>query len=361
MFFFLLVLNYDSVTVCDNVLKEIQCPVGENIHVLQGFYGKWRNHDCKGEKVDPDNLPTCRQKQSETLGIVRDLCHGKNTCSLVADKSVYGEPCPDNKAYLYMTFFCMRNGQKLMHRKTEDNEEVVTVPSHGYIVREEKVHLEDDRRMKQRQDAKRRQLVKLKNPNLLNPNPQPENGTRKSVFHEKMTSTPKNIAVKESAPIFSSVEEAIKVENSLHDEKNEANKKEKIITQKKESTNKNEQQQDKMLSQQKSMIINYILKSGTPAKKVVNVTSSTIKDNKPSSEDVEDVRKKSSIQNDATYHGVNSYNKPIIKETSADFIVPAIKLDSIATHTSTSNNKENDAVESALDEGKLIQLSILLR
>ena len=324
-------------------MKEIQCPVGENIHVLQGFYGKWRNHDCKGEKVDPDNLPTCRQKQSETLGIVRDICHGKNSCSLVADKSVYGEPCPDNKAYLYMTFFCMRNGQKLMHQKNENNEEVVTVPSHGYIVREEKVHLEEDRRMKQRQDAKRQQLVKLKNPSLLNPNPQPENGTRKSGLHEKMTSTSsKNIVVKESAPIFSSVEEALKVENSLHDEKKKENKKEKIINSDKHSTTNNEQ--DKMLSQQKSMIINYILKSGTPAKSQVNMTSST-KDDK--STVTEDARKKSSIQSDETHHQATN-SKPIIKETSADFIVPAIKLDSIPT----TDNKENNVEESALDEGK---------
>ena len=302
------VLNYDSVTVCDGVAKEIQCPIGENIHVLQGFYGKWRNHDCKGEKIDPDNLPTCRQERSQTSGIVRDLCHGKNTCSLLADKSVYGQPCPDNKAYLYMTFFCMKNGQKLMHRKTEDNEEVVTVPSHGYIIREEKVHLEEDRRMKQRQDAKRQQLVKLKNPNLLNPNPQPENGTRKSGLHEDKKISGLKMTVKESAPIFSSVEEALKVENSL--ERN-AKKKENVGEKLKQSNNK---QQEKVLAQQKSMIINYFLKTGTPAKKM-NLTTN---------EKSEDGAKKSSIQNE-----IHRTNKPVIKETSADFIVSPIKLDAI--------------------------------
>ena len=190
---FFLVLNYDSVTVCDGILKQIQCPNNENIHVLQGFYGKWRNHDCHGENIDPDNLPTCREDRSKTTRIVKDLCQGKNTCTLISDKSIYGEPCPDNKAYLYMTFFCMRNGQKLVHQRTMNNQEVVTVPSHGFIVHEEKTYLEEERRKKEEEALKKQTMISLGSPLALNPNPIPEGELEKqkaeSNTHKKSSET----------------------------------------------------------------------------------------------------------------------------------------------------------------------------
>ncbi|XP_002169231.4 uncharacterized protein LOC100215668 [Hydra vulgaris] len=138
------VLNYDSVTVCDGMAKQIQCPGKENIHVLQGFYGKWRNRNCKGDAPDPLNYPTCRIPRGRATAIVKQLCQGQNTCKLISDKSIYGNPCPRTIPYLYVTFFCMAPGQKLFHQKTLFNEEVVTVPSHGFVVSETRHHLDED-------------------------------------------------------------------------------------------------------------------------------------------------------------------------------------------------------------------------
>eukprot|EP00111_Clytia_hemisphaerica_P021834 TCONS_00064186-protein len=379
------VLNYDSVTVCDGVLKEIQCPSEENIHVLQGFYGKWRNHDCKGESVDPDNLPTCRQERSKTLGIVRDLCHGKNRCSLLADKSVYGEPCPDNKSYLYMTFFCMKNGQKLKHQKTGNNEEVVTVPSHGFIIREEKVHLEEDRRKKEREDAKRRELVKMKNPTLLNPNPNPviPNGNRKSDFHRNQKTKNSNVSalemvVKESAPIFSSIEDALKVENSLKTDETptkivekKTSKKAVVKPKAKDTLSKQtNSSQENLLAKQKSMIFNYILKTGLPARKKTTEKGATgsKKTPKQSVKHTEEGAKKSLISSEKH----KKVKQPIIKETSADLVMPAETMkDHIAkeleedaqSHISNehiSSNKNNDtaSAESQLTLGQMRSATI---
>ena len=124
--------------------KQIQCPGKENIHVLQGFFGKWRNRNCKGDAPDPENYPTCRIPRGRVTAIVKQLCQGQNTCKLISDKSIYGNPCPRTKPYLYVTFFCMAPGQKLNHQKTKFNEEVVTVPSHGFVVSETRHHLEEE-------------------------------------------------------------------------------------------------------------------------------------------------------------------------------------------------------------------------
>lgn len=153
------VLNYDSVTICDGMMKQIKCPRNENIHVLQGFYGKWRNHDCKGQHLDPDNLPTCSEDRRKTTAIARNICQGKNTCKLAADKSIYGQPCPENRAYLYVTFFCLAPGYKLKHEKSSSNEEVVTVPSHGFIVQEAKHNLKTEEDKKKKEDIANKKII----------------------------------------------------------------------------------------------------------------------------------------------------------------------------------------------------------
>lgn len=131
-------LNYDSVTICDGMEKVVRCPNKENIHVLQGFYGKWKNHDCNGIKMDPPGTHTCSKDRQETTRAVRNICQGKNQCTFHADKKIYGDPCPDSNAYLYITFFCMAPGKKIEHQKDKNNHEVVTVLTHGFLVSERK-------------------------------------------------------------------------------------------------------------------------------------------------------------------------------------------------------------------------------
>lgn len=132
------VLNYDSVTICDGMEKVVRCPNKENIHVLQGFYGKWKNHDCNGIKDDPPNTQTCSKDRRKTTKQVREICQGQNQCTFIADKSIYGNPCPDTNAYLYITFFCMAPGKRIDHQRDKFNHEVVTVATHGYLVSEKR-------------------------------------------------------------------------------------------------------------------------------------------------------------------------------------------------------------------------------
>lgn len=158
-----LVLNYDSVTVCDGMTKQIQCPNNENIHVLQGFYGKWTSHNCKGETDKKDRLPSCNIDRKRATSLAREICQGVNTCRLISDKSIFGNPCPNSSPYLYVTFFCMAPGQKLNHQKTESNEEVVTVPSHGFVV-EETRHIDPLTLRKQHELFRKKNVLPLSNP-----------------------------------------------------------------------------------------------------------------------------------------------------------------------------------------------------
>lgn len=143
--------------------KQIQCPNNENIHVLQGFYGKWTNHNCKGETDKKDRLPSCNIDRKKATSIAREICQGVNTCRLISDNSIFGNPCPNRSPYLYVTFFCMAPGQKLNHQKTESNEEVVTVPSHGFVV-EETRHIDPLTLREQHELFKKKNVLPLSNP-----------------------------------------------------------------------------------------------------------------------------------------------------------------------------------------------------
>ena len=115
--FLLAVENYLEETICDGNSQYLRCPQTQDIHILQTFYGKWRNHDCHGPLAVKDEIPTCHVERPKSTAIIRDICQGKNNCKLYADKTIYGDPCSQLSKYLYVTYFCLpshsrrKNGQ----------------------------------------------------------------------------------------------------------------------------------------------------------------------------------------------------------------------------------------------------------
>eukprot|EP00795_Rhopilema_esculentum_P014410 gene14410-5464_t len=99
--------NYLEATICDGSSKRISCPQTQDIHILQTFYGKWRNHDCHGPLAVKDNILTCHVERPKSTAIIRDICQGKNNCELYADKTIFGDPCSKLSKYLYVTYFCL--------------------------------------------------------------------------------------------------------------------------------------------------------------------------------------------------------------------------------------------------------------
>ncbi len=121
-----LVDNYSEATVCDGDTQKIHCAPAEDIHILQTFYGKWRNHDCHGTLSVKDNIPTCNVERPKSTAIIRDLCQGANSCKLFAHDSIYGNPCPDVKKYLYVTYFCLPS--HLKSKKAKATPSLTSIP-----------------------------------------------------------------------------------------------------------------------------------------------------------------------------------------------------------------------------------------
>ena len=110
--FLCIVDNYLEATICDGESQYLRCPQTKDIHVLQTFYGKWRNHDCHGPLAVKDEVPTCHVERPKSTAIVRDICQGKNNCKLFADKTIFGDPCSQLSKYLYVTYFCLPSHSK---------------------------------------------------------------------------------------------------------------------------------------------------------------------------------------------------------------------------------------------------------
>ena len=110
--FFCIVDNYLEATICDGESQYLRCPQTKDIHILQTFYGKWRNHDCHGALAVKDEVPTCHVERPKSTAIVRDICQGKNNCKLFADKTIFGDPCSQLSKYLYVTYFCLPSHSK---------------------------------------------------------------------------------------------------------------------------------------------------------------------------------------------------------------------------------------------------------
>ena len=61
--------------------------------------------DCDEPMVSPrSQIPTCSSKNAGQ--IIRDECHGQQSCDLYADDSMYDNPCPDVLKYLFVSYTC---------------------------------------------------------------------------------------------------------------------------------------------------------------------------------------------------------------------------------------------------------------
>ena len=94
-----------TVTICKGGRRSVGCPNMELLHVFTAFYGKFSGHDCD----DPitavrDEIPTCNAK--DAAQVVRETCHGQQSCDLYAEDSLYDNPCPEVMKYLYVSYTC---------------------------------------------------------------------------------------------------------------------------------------------------------------------------------------------------------------------------------------------------------------
>ena len=92
-------------TVCTGGRRTIACPSLELLHVFTAFYGKMSGHDCEDPVNSPRfQIPTCSSKNAAQ--IVREECHGQQSCDIYAEDSMYDNPCPDVLKYLFVSYTC---------------------------------------------------------------------------------------------------------------------------------------------------------------------------------------------------------------------------------------------------------------
>ncbi|XP_002739401.1 uncharacterized protein LOC100378737 [Saccoglossus kowalevskii] len=89
-----------SVT-CQKEMMELSCDSGE-IRILAAYYGWGGLLDVCGNEVDAES--PCVEDVKE---IVQGICEGKTSCRKNTVMSVYGNPCPDDRAkHLVVTYYC---------------------------------------------------------------------------------------------------------------------------------------------------------------------------------------------------------------------------------------------------------------
>ena len=116
-----------AVTVCRGGRRTIACPQLQLLHIFTAFYGKMSGQDCEEPMVSPrTQIPTCSSKQAGQL--IRDECHGQQSCDLYADDSMYDNPCPEVLKYLFVSYTCQGKTDVLGKLRTMESTNVASKP-----------------------------------------------------------------------------------------------------------------------------------------------------------------------------------------------------------------------------------------
>ena len=84
------------------MIRNISCPNGKRISVLDANYGRLDRDTCLHDAMGNIN---CRA--SNSLQIVQSKCDGKTSCELVVDSQVFGDPCAGTYKYLKVNYRCL--------------------------------------------------------------------------------------------------------------------------------------------------------------------------------------------------------------------------------------------------------------
>jgi len=94
-----------AMTVCNGKHEAIACPNLQLIHIFNAFYGKLSGHDCSMPlRTVRDQIPTCLSK--DAAQVVKETCHGQQSCDLFAEDDLYNNPCPSVQKYLFVQYAC---------------------------------------------------------------------------------------------------------------------------------------------------------------------------------------------------------------------------------------------------------------
>ncbi|XP_077978165.1 uncharacterized protein LOC144433688 [Glandiceps talaboti] len=86
--------------VCEHRELSLECEAGQ-IQIISANYGRDNPETC----LHP-SIRTTECGAENSLSIVKDLCDGKESCSVDASNGVFGDPCVGTFKYLDVTYYC---------------------------------------------------------------------------------------------------------------------------------------------------------------------------------------------------------------------------------------------------------------
>ena len=91
-----------AVVACNLNVKQLKCPVGQVLHILDAMYGRQSVYVCPNIWSKTTNC-----KSASSLSVVRANCHLKNSCKITAYTDAFGDPCKGVRKYLQVTYHCV--------------------------------------------------------------------------------------------------------------------------------------------------------------------------------------------------------------------------------------------------------------
>ena len=115
-----------SETACQASEVTLRCPGQGKIRLVRAVWGRYSLAICNSGRnnfLDMLSSTTCGDTVTP-LQVIKGRCQGENHCKVLADSSVFGDPCPGVEEFLEVQFKCMENPKKEMVRrpKFSDNQ-----------------------------------------------------------------------------------------------------------------------------------------------------------------------------------------------------------------------------------------------
>ncbi|XP_068454264.1 L-rhamnose-binding lectin CSL1-like [Clinocottus analis] len=93
----------NHIVACENSLAHLQCDEGQVIFVYGADYGRRDQTTCTfSQRASVIKNDACSNPTSK----VADSCNGKNSCTIRASNSVFGDPCVGTYKYLEVAYIC---------------------------------------------------------------------------------------------------------------------------------------------------------------------------------------------------------------------------------------------------------------
>lgn len=100
MYFFVYVTALYHMNICEHYWQILQCPKEFYVRIINANFGRKDSTTCLG--ANPDR----RCYSPAASQTIQSMCFMKQSCTVYAWTRILGDPCPDTRKYLSVTYQC---------------------------------------------------------------------------------------------------------------------------------------------------------------------------------------------------------------------------------------------------------------